>query len=123
VGLVLLPTATHIAGHVIATIEFSHDNLALSLNVAVDSSVQIALFVIPFMVILGWILHKPLTLFFDPLESIVLFFSVLTFNYTVQDNKSNWLEGMTLLCLYAIIAVTFWYYQVSELAGILATCN
>jgi hypothetical protein len=36
---------------------------------------------------------------FDPFESIVLFFSVLTVNYVVQDGKSNWLEGMILICL------------------------
>ena len=42
----------------------------------------------------------PLTMLFDPFESIVLFFSVLTVNYVVQDGKSNWLEGMILMCLY-----------------------
>ena len=53
---------------------------------------------------------KPLTMLFDPFESIVLFLSVLVVNYTVADGKSNWLEGMILMCLYLIIAVTFWYY-------------
>ena len=61
---------------------------------------QIALFVIPFIVILGWIIGRPITMLFDPFESIVLFFSVLTVNYVVQDGKSNWLEGMILVCLY-----------------------
>ena len=60
---------------------------------------QIALFVIPFIVTLGWIMGRPLTMLFDPFESIVLFFSVLTVNYVVQDGKSNWLEGMILVCL------------------------
>ncbi|KAH0831412.1 hypothetical protein J3R83DRAFT_14083 [Lanmaoa asiatica] len=53
------------------------DKLTLSLGVAVGSSIQIALFVIPFMVILGWILDKPLTLLFDPLQSIVMFLSAI----------------------------------------------
>ncbi|KAI0272151.1 hypothetical protein BGY98DRAFT_1090962 [Russula aff. rugulosa BPL654] len=92
-------------------------------GVAVGSSIQIALGVIPFIVILGWILGKPLTLLFDPFESIVLFLSVLTVNYVVQDGKSNWLEGMILICLYAIIAVTFYYHLVSDPAGLLATCK
>ena len=64
------------------------------------TSQQIALFVIPFTVVLGWIMGRPLTLLFDPFESIVLFLSVLTVNYVVQDGKSNWLEGMILICLY-----------------------
>lgn len=65
------------------------DKLTLSLGVAVGSSIQIALFVIPFIVTLGWILGKPLTLLFDPLESITMFLAVLTVNYAVQDGKSN----------------------------------
>jgi len=123
VGLILLPIVGNAAEHVTAVTVSVKDKLTLSLGVAVGSSIQIALFVIPFIVTLGWILGKPLTLLFDPFESIVLFLSVLTVNYVVQDGKSNWLEGMILMCLYAIIAVTFWYYPVSDPAGILATCT
>jgi hypothetical protein len=73
-----------------------------------------------FTVTLGWILGKPLTLLFDPFESIVLFLSgettcfpcnrdvdrlrfwlVLTVNYVVQEGKSNWLKGMILMCAYS----------------------
>ncbi|KAE9385256.1 hypothetical protein BT96DRAFT_601936, partial [Gymnopus androsaceus JB14] len=59
---------------------------------------QIALFDIPFIVTLGWILGKPLTLLFDLYELITLFLAVLTVNYSVQDGKSNWLEGVILMC-------------------------
>ncbi|KAH9994793.1 Sodium/calcium exchanger protein-domain-containing protein [Russula vinacea] len=139
VGLILLPIVGNAAEHVTAVTVSVKDKITLSLGVAVGSSIQIALFVIPyvcvrrrgvlltqlrsFMVTLGWILGKPLTLLFDPFESIVLFLSVLTVNYVVQDGKSNWLEGMILMCLYTIIAVTFWYYPVSDPAGLLATCQ
>ena len=75
--------------HVTAVTVSIKDKLTLSLGVAVGSSIQIALFVIPFIITLGWILNKPLTLLFDPLESIVLFLAVLTVNYAVQDGKSN----------------------------------
>ncbi|CAL1716536.1 unnamed protein product [Somion occarium] len=92
VGVILLPIVGNAAG------------------VAVGSSIQIALFVIPFIVTLGWIIGKPLTLLFDPFESIVMFLSVIVVNYVVQDGKSNWLEGMLLMCLYVILAVVFWYY-------------
>jgi Ca2+:H+ antiporter len=105
------------------------------------------LFVIPFTVILGWMIGRPLTMLFDPFESIVLFFSVLTVNYVVQDGKSNWLEGMILICLcvltlplavasglflleltrvvleprYVIVALVFWFYPGTQLDGLL-TC-
>jgi len=123
VGLILLPIVGNAAEHVTAVTVSVKNKITLSLGVAVGSSIQIALFVIPFTVILGWILGKPLTLLFDPFESIVLFLAVLTVNYVVQDGKSNWLEGMILMCLYAIIAVTFWYYPVSDPAGILSSCQ
>ncbi|KAG8213410.1 calcium proton exchanger [Butyriboletus roseoflavus] len=110
VGVILLPIVGNAAEHVTAVTVSVKDKLTLSLGVAVGSSIQIALFVIPFIVTLGWILGKPLTLLFDPLQSIVLFLSVLTVNYVVQDGKSNWLEGMILMCLYLILCVTFWYY-------------
>ncbi|KAI0768060.1 calcium/proton exchanger [Trametes elegans] len=116
IGLILLPIVGNAAEHVTAVTVSVKDKLTLSLGVAVGSSIQIALFVIPFIVTLGWILGKPLSLLFDPFESIVLFFSVLVVNYVVQDGKSNWLEGMILMCLYVILAVTFWYYPgVTEL--------
>ncbi|KAN0120750.1 Sodium/calcium exchanger domain containing protein [Russula decolorans] len=121
VGLILLPNVGNAADHVIVIMGSVRRNLKASLGAAVGSSIQIALFVIPFIVILGWILGKPLTLLFDPFESIVLFLSVLTVNYVVQDGKSNWLEGMILMCLYAIIAVTFGYY--TEPTGPLGTCK
>jgi Ca2+:H+ antiporter len=66
------------------------DRLNLSISVAVGSSIQIGLFVVPFIVSLGLILGKPMTLFFDPFESVTLFVSVLTVNYVTQDGKSNW---------------------------------
>lgn len=117
VGLILLPIVGNAAEHVTAVTVSVKDKLTLSLGVAVGSSIQIALFVIPFIVVLAWILDKPLTLLFDPFQSIVLFLAVLTVNYCTQDGKSNWLEGMILMCLYTIIAVTFWFYPGVDLSS------
>ncbi|ETW83093.1 H+/Ca2+ exchanger Vxc1-like protein [Heterobasidion irregulare TC 32-1] len=114
VGLILLPIVGNAAEHVTAVTVSVKDKLTLSLGVAVGSSIQIALFVIPFIVTLAWMMGKPLTLLFDPYESIVLFLAVLTVNYIVQDGKSNWLEGMILMCLYVIVAITFWFYPGSQ---------
>lgn len=121
--MILLPIVGNAAEHLTAVTVSVKDKLTLSLGVAVGSSIQIALFVIPLVVTLGWILGKPLTLLFDPYESIALFLSVLTVNYVVQDGKSNWLEGFILMCLYVILAVTFWYYPGSDPSGVLAQCH
>ncbi|GAA5834669.1 hypothetical protein JCM3766R1_003635 [Sporobolomyces carnicolor] len=110
VALILLPIVGNAAEHVTAVSVSVHDKIDLSLGVAVGSSIQIALFVIPLLVILGWIMNKPLSLLFDPFESIILFLSVLMANYTMQDGRSNWLEGFLLMMVYIIIAVSIWFY-------------
>ncbi|GAA5933333.1 uncharacterized protein JCM15063_001286 [Sporobolomyces koalae] len=110
VALILLPLVGNAAEHVTAVSVSVHDKIDLSMGVAVGSSIQIALFVIPLLVVLGWIMDKPLSLLFDPFESIILFLSVLSANYTMQDGRSNWLEGLILMMLYIIIAVSIWYY-------------
>jgi Ca2+:H+ antiporter len=125
VGIILLPIVGNAAEHVTAVSVSVKDKLTLSLGVAVGSSIQIALFVIPFITVLGWILNKPLTLLFDPYESIALFLSVITVNYVVADGKSNWLEGMILMCLYVILGTTFWFYPGTSdaFSSILPSCT
>jgi Ca2+:H+ antiporter len=73
IGLILLPIVGNAAEHATAVTVSVKDKLTLSIGVAVGSSIQIALFVIPFIVTLGWIIGKPMTLFFDPFESAALF--------------------------------------------------
>lgn len=123
VGLVLLPAVSSIAECVTAVNTSVKDQLNLSVSIAVGSSIQTTLLVIPFMVTLGWIIGRPLALLFDPFESVVLYVSVQTMSYVVSDGKSNWLEGIILICLYVIIAVSFWFYPVaSSLPSELAIC-
>ncbi|KAK4053542.1 hypothetical protein OIV83_001710 [Microbotryomycetes sp. JL201] len=86
-------------------------NLAnLAMSVAVGSSIQIALFVIPLLILIAWAIGQPLTLYFDPFEGVVFFLATFSVIIAIQDKYSNWLEGATLMTLYLIIAVVFWYY-------------
>jgi len=123
VGLILLPIVGNAAEHVTAVSVSVKDKLDLSIGVAVGSSIQIALLVVPFIVTLGWMIGKPLTLLFDPFEAVVLFLTVITVNYVVADGESNWLEGMILMCLYVVIAVALWFYPGSDPASTLLTCT
>ncbi|KAK0500355.1 Sodium/calcium exchanger protein-domain-containing protein [Armillaria luteobubalina] len=117
VGLILLPAVSSLAECATAINVSYRDQLNLSISVAVGSTIQTALFVIPFMVTVAWIAGKPLALLFDPFESLVLYISVQTMTYVVSDGKSNWLEGIIL------IAVSFWYYPGSSLPSSLAACH
>ena len=82
----------------------------LAIGVAIGSSMQIALLVTPSLVILGWIMGRNMSLYFQTFETIVFFVSVLVTNYLIQDGKSNYLEGVMLLGIYTIVAVSFYVY-------------
>ncbi|KAI9664871.1 MAG: hypothetical protein M1821_006319 [Bathelium mastoideum] len=100
IGLVLIPIVGNAAEHVTACVVAYKDKMDLAIGVAIGSSMQIALFVTPFLVILGWIIGQPMTLHFQTFETVVFFLSVLVVNYLIQDGKSNYLEGSMCLGTY-----------------------
>ncbi|KAF5525134.1 Vacuolar calcium ion transporter [Colletotrichum aenigma] len=109
IGLILIPIVGNAAEHVTAVVVAIRNKMDLAMGVAIGSSIQIALLVTPFLVILGWaVLDKPMTLRFETFETVAFAFSVLVVTYTVQDGKSNYLEGAMLLGLYIIIALAFY---------------
>ncbi|GAA6062771.1 hypothetical protein JCM10212_006884 [Sporobolomyces blumeae] len=110
VALILLPVVGNAAEHVTAITVATKNKLDLSLAVAVGSSIQIALFVVPVLVLLGWCIGQPLDLFFDPFETLLLFLCICGVNWAIADGRTNWLEGLTLMVVYLIIALTVWYY-------------
>ncbi|KAG0241166.1 Sodium/calcium exchanger protein-domain-containing protein [Mortierella sp. GBAus27b] len=118
IGLILLPIVGNAAEHVTAVSVAMKNKMDLAIGVAIGSSMQIALFVTPLMVIIGWIINQPMTLFFNTFETCVLFVSVLIVNYLIQDGESNWLEGVMLLSTYVIIAVAIYFYPSIEGTGI-----
>jgi Ca2+:H+ antiporter len=100
IGLILLPIVGNAAEHVTAVVVALKDKMDLAMGVAIGSSMQIALLVTPFLVILGWIIDKDMTLHFELFETVVFFLSVLVVTYVIQDGKSNYLEG-------AMVSFTF----------------
>lgn len=106
IGLVLIPIVGNAAEHVTAVVVAWKDKMDLAIGVAVGSSLQIALFVTPFLVILGWIVDVPMTLDFHTFETVTFFIAGLVVTYLIQDGKSNYLEGglclgMCVTCLYS----------------------
>ncbi len=108
-GLILLPIVGNAAEHATAVTVAIKDKMDLAIGVAVGSSMQVALFLIPLLVVIGWGMGlDDMSLSFDIFQVAVLFVSVLLVNYLIGDGKSHWLEGMLLICLYCIIAVCSW---------------
>ncbi|KAM0431832.1 hypothetical protein ACHAPT_005083 [Fusarium lateritium] len=111
VGLILLPIVGNAAEHATAVTVAIKDKMDLAIGVAVGSSMQVALFLIPLLVIIGWGMgEESMNLSFDLFQVAVMFVAVLLTNYLIADGKSHWLEGWLLICLYAIIATCSWWY-------------
>ncbi|KAH9945812.1 calcium/proton exchanger [Epithele typhae] len=108
IGLILLPIVANAAEHVTSVWMAMKNKMELTIGICVGSSIQIAAFVVPLLVIVGWITGHDLTLFFADFETVVLFVSVLLVNFLIQDGKSNYMEGLMLLTLYLVIALAFW---------------
>ncbi|EMC91915.1 hypothetical protein BAUCODRAFT_39061 [Baudoinia panamericana UAMH 10762] len=121
IGLILLPIVGNAAEHVTAVTVAIKDKMDLSIGVAVGSSLQIALLVLPLMVCINWFgagAPDALNFNFDGFQVSCLFIAVIVVNYVIQDGKSHWLEGILLLVTYFVIAVSAWFYPVTgEVAG------
>lgn len=115
VGLILIPIVGNAAEHVTAVIVAYKNKMDLAIGVAIGSSLQIAIFVTPFLVILGWAMGQPMTLHFETFETVAFFLSSLVVILLIQDGKSNYLEGMLCIGMYAIIALAF--YVLPDSAG------
>jgi Ca2+:H+ antiporter len=110
IGLVLIPIVGNAAEHVTAVVVSYKNKMDLAIGVAIGSSLQIALFVTPFLVILGWIMGIEMTLHFHIFETVSFFISALVVIFLIQDGKSNYLEGGLCLGMYAILAIAFYVY-------------
>ena len=90
VGLILLPIVGNAAEHATAVTAAFKDEMSLAINVAIGSSIQIALLVLPFVIVLDWIIGQDcMTLYFNTFLIAVLFVAVLLVNYLIQDGKSS----------------------------------
>lgn len=116
-GVILVPIIGNAAEHATAVTVAIKNKMDLSVSVAVGSSMQIALFVAPVLVIAGWFWGQPMDLNFNPFELVAVAVAVLIANSISSDGRSNWLEGTLLLATYAILGLAFYFHPVMEGMG------
>jgi Ca2+:H+ antiporter len=97
----------NVAEHVVAVEMAVRNNMDLSVEIAVASSLQIALFVAPVLVFISLLLGNPLQLIFNEFELLALIAGVIITGLVSFDGESNWLEGAQLLAIYLILAMAF----------------
>ena len=85
------------------------DQMTVAVEMAVGSSVEIALFVAPAVVIYSFIIGRPMSLLFHPFEITAIALSVIATVIVTMDGESNWVEGMQLMAVYLILAMAFYF--------------
>jgi Ca2+:H+ antiporter len=108
-GVVVVAVVGNAAEHSTAVLVAMKNKMDLAFGIAMGSSMQIALFVAPVLVIAGHLIGRPLGLEFTVLEVTAVMLSVLAVGQLVEDGRTNWFEGVQLLAVYAIMAVAFYF--------------
>ena len=108
-GLIILPLVGNAAEHVTAVTVAVKNKMDLAIAIALGSSIQVAILITPFMVVL-WIIKQDMSLYFSLFETVSLFASALIVGFLLIDGRSNYLEGALLIAAYAIIALSAFYY-------------
>jgi Ca2+:H+ antiporter len=111
VGVVLVPTIGNLAEHLVAVQLAAKNKMEFAMAVSYGSSLQVALFVAPVLVILGALLGHPMDLVFTPLEVAAVGAAVGISALIALDGESNWLEGALLMIVYVILAVSFFEFR------------
>jgi Ca2+:H+ antiporter len=106
-GIILIPIIGNAAEHLVAVQFASQNKMALSVEIAVSSSLQIALLVAPILVFLSLALGHPLTLIFNTFELLALIAGVIIAALVSSDGESSWLEGVALVAIYLILGLAF----------------
>lgn len=109
IGVILLPIVGNAAEHATAVTSAAKGKMDLCLGVAVGSSNQIALLVLPFSVMVGWYYDTPMTMDFRSFDATVMLLSVFLTGGMLHDGSANWLEGAMLVATYILIAVITWF--------------
>lgn len=109
IGLILLPIVGNAAEHMTAVVAAFKGKMDLAIGVAVGSSTQIALLVVPFSIMIGWYFDEPMDLNFGTFFSGIFLLAVFLVTSVLNDGSSNWLEGLMLIATYVMVAVICWF--------------
>lgn len=110
IGIILIPIIGNVAEHLVAVEVALRNKMDLSVEIAIASSLQIALFVAPILVFISLLMGNPLQLIFNEFELVALVAGVIITALVAADGESNWLEGAELLAVYLILSLAFFLW-------------
>ncbi|MXW56631.1 MAG: cation transporter, partial [Gemmatimonadales bacterium] len=108
VGVIVVALVGNAAEHSTAVLVALRNKMDLSIQIAVGSSLQIALLIAPLLVFLSYAIGpQPIDLVFSPLEVVAVAVSVLVVGQIADDGKTHWMEGVLLLAVYVLLGLAF----------------
>jgi Ca2+:H+ antiporter len=107
IGIIFIPIIGNVAEHLVAVQVALKNKMTLSVEIAVASSLQIALFVAPALVFISLLMGQRLTLAFNQFELLAMIAGVLIAAVVSADGESHWLEGAELLAIYIVLGLAF----------------
>jgi Ca2+:H+ antiporter len=110
VGIIVVAIVGNAAEHWVAVYFAMRDKMDLSVNIAIGSSAQIALFAAPLLVLVSLFVGPfPMSLVFNGLELGALFLAIIVAQAVTYEGESTWFEGFQLLSVYAVLGLTFYF--------------
>ncbi|MBI2328753.1 MAG: cation transporter [Chloroflexi bacterium] len=109
IGLVIIALMGNIPELMTAITFGIRDNITQSLEIGMNSAIQIALFAVPVLVFVSPLVGGELSLAFAPFQMAAMILAVMIINYIGSDGICNWLEGVQLVTVYALIAIAFYF--------------
>jgi Ca2+:H+ antiporter len=110
IGVIVVAIVGNAAEHWVAVLVAIKDKMDLSVNIAIGSSAQVALFVAPVLVITSFFLGPgPMPLVFNGFEIAAIVIGILVAHQVTNEGESTWFEGLQLLALYVILGLTFYF--------------
>jgi Ca2+:H+ antiporter len=110
VGVIVVAIVGNAAEHWVAVYFAARDKMDLSVNIAIGSSAQIALFAAPLLVLISLFVGDfPMALVFNGFELGAIVLAVLIAQQVTHEGESTWFEGVQLLAVYAVLGLTFFF--------------
>ena len=108
IGAIVVAIVGNAAEHWVAVLVARKDKMDLAVNIAIGSSAQIALFVVPVLVLTSFVLGPaPMPFVLNGFELVAILFAVTIANQVTQEGESTWHEGILLLAVYAVFILVF----------------
>src|SRR6266508_3641457 len=108
IGAIVVAIVGNASEHWVAVLVARKDKMDLSVNIAIGSGAQVALFVAPVLVLAGFFIGPaPMPLVFNGFEIGAMILAVMIANYVTQQGQSTWFEGVQLLAVYVMLAIVF----------------